>query len=103
MAVEDVTAQALCGIMQKSLIAEGVSPAMALILAERACKPVVRAGTKKAIKGAKSAAGKAKRKVGKYQQEFGRRLKALKTKHPRTNGATLMKRAHTQTRKAMKK
>lgn len=45
---------------------------------------------------------KKKRKVSKYQKEFGRQLKLLKKKHPRTPVTKLMKRAHTATRKAMK-
>jgi len=43
-----------------------------------------------------------KRKVSKYQKTFGRNLKALKKKHPRTAPRTLMKRAHAATRKALK-
>lgn len=46
---------------------------------------------------------KKKRKVSKYQREFGRQLKLLKVKHPRTPVTRLMKRAHSATRKAMKK
>jgi len=45
---------------------------------------------------------KKKRKVSKYQKEFGRQLKRLKKKHPRTPVTRLMKRAHAATRKAMK-
>ena len=45
---------------------------------------------------------KKKRKVSKYQKEFGKQLKMLKKKHPRTAITRLMKRAHTKTRKAMK-
>ena len=45
---------------------------------------------------------KKKRKVSKYQKEFGKQLKKLKAKHPRTKITKLMKRAHTATRKAMK-
>ena len=45
---------------------------------------------------------KKKRKVSKYQKEFGRQLKKLKAKHPRTKIKNLMKRAHTATRKALK-
>ena len=45
---------------------------------------------------------KKKRKVSKYQKEFGKQLKKLKAKHPRTPVTKLMKRAHTKTRKAMK-
>jgi len=48
------------------------------------------------------APAKKKRKVSKYQKEFGKQLKMLKKKHPRTAITRLMKRAHTKTRKAMK-
>jgi hypothetical protein len=41
-----------------------------------------------------------KRKVSAYQKEFGRQMKKLKKKHPRTKAQNLMKRAHTATRKA---
>tara|TARA_B100000745_G_C20142719_1_gene391834 strand:+ start:1404 stop:1757 length:354 start_codon:yes stop_codon:yes gene_type:complete len=47
-----------------------------------------------------AAAPKRKRKVSAYQKEFGRQLKKLKKKHPRTPVTRLMKRAHTATRKA---
>lgn len=43
---------------------------------------------------------KPKRKVSAYQREFGRQLKKLKKKHPRTPVTRLMKRAHAATRKA---
>ena len=43
-----------------------------------------------------------RRKVGKYQRRFGKHLKALKRKHPRTKIGTLMKRAHRMTRKDRK-
>jgi hypothetical protein len=43
-----------------------------------------------------------RRKVGKYQKTFGRNLKALKKKHPRTQINTLMKRAHRMTRRDLK-
>ena len=46
---------------------------------------------------------KKKRKVSKYQKEFGKQLKKLKAKHPRTKITRLMKRAHSATRKAMKR
>jgi len=45
---------------------------------------------------------KKKRKVSKYSQEFGRQLKALKKKHPRSKIGSLMSQAHVKTRKAMK-
>lgn len=46
---------------------------------------------------------KKKRKVSKYQKEFGKQLKMLKKKHPRTPVTRLMKRAHAATRKALKR
>jgi len=46
---------------------------------------------------------KRKRKVSAYQREFGRQMKKLKKKHPRTAAKTLMKRAHTATKKARRK
>lgn len=44
---------------------------------------------------------KKKRKVSKYQKEFGRQMKLLKAKHPRTPVRSLMARGHTATRKAL--
>jgi hypothetical protein len=43
-----------------------------------------------------------KRKKSKYNREFGRQLKNLKVKHPRTKVSALMSRAHTATRAALK-
>ena len=48
------------------------------------------------------AKSKAKRKVSKYQKEFGKQLKKLKAKRPRTPVTRLMKPAHAATRKALK-
>lgn len=45
---------------------------------------------------------KAKKKVTKYQREFGKQLKKLKAKHPKTLAKNLMKRAHTATKRALK-
>lgn len=45
---------------------------------------------------------KIRRKVSPYQREFGRQLKKLKKKHPRTNISTLMKKAHRATRRIRK-
>lgn len=46
---------------------------------------------------------KKKRKVSKYQRALGKNLKALKRKHPRTPTSKLMKRAHSMTKKQMRK
>ena len=43
-----------------------------------------------------------KRKVSAYSKEFGKQLKKLKAKHPRTPVTKLMKKAHVATRKARK-
>lgn len=48
-------------------------------------------------------AGRAKRrKVSAYQREFGRQLKRLKKKHPRTDISKIMKKAHVATRRTRK-
>jgi len=45
---------------------------------------------------------KKKKKVSKYSREFGRQLKMLVKKHPRTKVTQLMSKAHRNTRKALK-
>jgi len=42
------------------------------------------------------------RKVSRYQKVFGKHLKALKRKHPRTSTSILMKRAHRLTKRELK-
>jgi hypothetical protein len=44
---------------------------------------------------------KKKRKVSRYQKEFGRQMKRLKALHPRTKVTALMSRGHSATRKAL--
>ena len=44
---------------------------------------------------------KKKRKVSKYQKQFGKELKILKRKHPRTPVSKLMAKAHIAARKAL--
>ena len=46
---------------------------------------------------------KTKRTVSRYQKVFGKHLKALKKKHPRSSISVLMKKAHRLTKKEMKK
>jgi len=77
-----------CAMIQGILMSRGVTPVVAHEVAYS--KPVRK--TEK----------KVKRKVGKYQKVFGKKLKALKAKHPRTAASSLMKRAHRETKKAMK-
>ena len=45
---------------------------------------------------------KSKRKVSKYQKVFGKHLKSLKRKHPRTSTSILMKKAHRLTKRELK-
>jgi len=51
---------------------------------------------------AAAAPKKKRRKVSRYSREFGRQLKALKRKHPRSKMSSLMSQAHVKTRRAMK-
>lgn len=44
-----------------------------------------------------------RRKVSKYARAYGAAYKALKKKHPRSKHATLVKRAHAEARRKMKK
>jgi len=44
---------------------------------------------------------KKKRKVSRYQKEFGKQMKRLKAAHPRTPVTSLMSRGHSATRKAL--
>jgi len=83
---------ATCAMIQGILMSKGVSPSTAH---EVAYSAPVRAAQKRVVK-------KARRKVGKYQRVFGKKLRALKRKHPRTSSSTLMKRAHRETKRAMK-
>ena len=77
-----------CAMIQGILMSKGVSSSTAHEVAYSA--PVRRAEKK------------VKRKVGKYQKVFGKKLKALKKKHPRSAASVLMKKAHRQTKAAMK-
>ena len=59
-------------------------------------------GSERESEGAEEAAApKKKRKVSKYQREFGKQMKKLKRDHPRTKVTQLMSRGHTATRKAL--
>lgn len=60
-------------------------------------------GSERESEGAAEAAEpvKKKRRVSKYQREFGRQMKKLKAAHPRTKVTALMSRGHSATRKAL--
>lgn len=61
-----------------------------------------RAMSKRAAGAGKKAGTKVKRKVSGYQKEFGKQLKILKKKHPRTKISSLMRKAHIATRRVRK-
>jgi hypothetical protein len=61
-----------------------------------------RAISRKAASAGKRVGQAKRRKVSAYQREFGRQLKKLKKRHPRTKISTLMKRAHRATKKVRK-
>lgn len=73
-----------------------------LLMSQNVPAPVVEAAVAAAATAEPIVVKKAKRKVGKYQREFGRQLRLLKAKHPRTATSKLMKRAHSITRRALK-
>ena len=64
--------------------------------------PGVSPGKSRITRGDKIPVPKRKRKVSRYQRVFGKHLKALKRKHPRSNISVLMKKAHRLTRKELK-
>lgn len=61
-----------------------------------------RAMAKRSASAGKRAGTKVKRKVSGYQKEFGKQLKILKKKHPRTKISSLMRKAHIATRRVRK-
>lgn len=70
-----------------------------------------RQGSKGSMQGSKSVSSrgakigilKPKRTISRYQKVFGKHLKALKKKHPRSSISVLMKKAHRLTKREMKK
>jgi len=62
----------------------------------------VSTGRRRGVRGSEQRKAKTKRKVSAYQREFGRQLKKLKKKHPRSKVSSLMKKAHVATRKVRK-
>lgn len=88
---------ATCNVLRSLLIDRGMSPALAMSITAQE-GPVAMA--EQATIGQ---AKKAKRKVSKYARAYGAAYKALKKKHPRSKHATLVKRAHAEARRKMKK
>ena len=78
--MEDVTAKALCGVMEKALIEYGVDAVLAKTLAERACEPVVRKGSKVVKKVVK-------RRASAYAKRYGAAFKKVAKKYKKKSGA----------------
>lgn len=94
------------------MIVSQISPAAGLgyrvMRADPFDSPLIISGDEnRAISLAAASAGKKvgrakRRKVSAYQREFGRQLKRLKKKHPRTDISKIMKKAHVATRRTRK-
>lgn len=92
---------ATCNLLRGLLIDRGMSPGVAMAITA-ADGPVARA--EDAIEGAaKKVAKTGKRKVSAYAKKYGQAYRRLKAKHPRAQHRTLVKRAHTEAKKLMKK
>ena len=81
-----------CALLKALLTSVGVEPQLSSGIAY---SPVVQQ-VEQTVKR------KARKKVSKYHREFGKQLKKLKKKHPRTKVQNLMKKAHSATKKALK-
>ena len=79
MEIESVASRALCGVMERALIAEGIDPALAATLARRACMPVVEAGVAK---------GKAtvKKKVSRYNRKYKAAFRKVSSRYRTKSG-----------------
>lgn len=96
----------------EQMIVSQISPAAGLgyrvMRADPFDSPLIISGDEnRAISLAAASAGKKvgrakRRKVSAYQREFGRQLKRLKKKHPRTDISKIMKKAHVATRRTRK-
>jgi len=96
----------------EQMIVSQISPAAGLGYRVMRADPfdsplIISADENRAISLAAASAGKKigrskRRKVSAYQREFGRQLKRLKKKHPRTDISRIMKKAHIATRRARK-
>tara|TARA_Y100001938_G_C8025460_1_gene397749 strand:+ start:861 stop:1139 length:279 start_codon:yes stop_codon:yes gene_type:complete len=85
-----------CFLLKALLQTVGVSPNVSSAIAY---SPPVQQAEDRVVRTVKK---KAKKKVSKYQREFGKQLKQLKKKHPRTAVKNLMKKAHKLTKKIVK-
>ena len=94
--------EALCQMLEETLLKSGLSPEIAKTLSKAGCESLIKPTGSRVRSKVKSKLTKGKRKVSAYQREVGRQLKALKRKHPRTKVTSLMKKAHRNAKKARK-
>lgn len=78
----DIYAKALCQIMERSFIAEGIDPATAKILAGRACQEGVKGGARVARRAGGKVKSGAKRSLNAWQ----RFIKTNKNKYKYKSG-----------------
>lgn len=94
--------EALCQMLEKTLLDSGLDPDIAKTLSRAGCESLIKPAGARVRSKVKSKLKKSKRKVSGYQREVGRQLKALKKKHPRTDVTRLMKKAHRAAKKVRK-
>jgi len=73
--LSDSAAIALCGLAVQGLVGAGVDPMLAKAFGDRACRPLVRKGVKKAGKTVKG-------KATKWNRHVKKEWAAYKRKHP---------------------
>ncbi|HIB67802.1 MAG TPA: hypothetical protein EYO33_22580 [Phycisphaerales bacterium] len=84
MELSDSAARALCTVAEKAMVSKGVDPLIAAAFAERACRPAVKKGLRRAARAGKKAGKKAVRKGKKMTRKTqlainrGRRRSGLK-------------------------
>ena len=93
---------ALCQMLEKTLLDSGLDPDIAKTLSRAGCERLIKPAGSRVRSKVSKIKTKSKRKVSAYQREVGRQLKALKKKHPRTDVTRLMKKAHRNAKRSRK-
>ena len=93
---EDIYAKALCQIMERSFIAEGIDPALAKILAGRACQEGVKGGARVARRAAR---GTKKRGLNAWQKFVKKNKDRYKYKSGKRKGQVNIKKMSTEFKK----
>lgn len=94
--------EALCQMLEKTLLDSGLDPDIAKTLSRAGCESLIKPTGAKVRRKVKEKISKKKRGATAYQKAVGRELKALKKKHPRTSITSLMKRAHRAAKRSRK-